>query len=80
MSIDKIPRFHASVDGETVFLKDSPKGGLINTTMLHSALQRRIVELMKEIDTHRDVIIKQQIKGRVWEIEDIIRALGEEPL
>jgi len=79
MSIDKIPRFHASVDGETVFLKDSPKGGLINTTMLHSALQRRIAVLKEQVGC-QDVIIRMQMKGRIWEIEDIIRALGEEPL
>jgi hypothetical protein len=79
MSIDKIPRFHASVDGETVFLKDSPKGGLINTTMLHSALQRRIAVLKEQVGC-QDVIIRMQMKGRIWELEDIIRALGEEPL
>jgi len=80
MSIDKIPRFDARIDGETVFLKDSPTGPLVNSTMLLSALQRRRAELMKQVDTHRDVIIKQQIKGSVWTLEDIIRALGEEPL
>jgi hypothetical protein len=74
MSIDKIPRFHASVDGETVFLKDSPNGGLINVTMLHSALQRRLHELRTN-DTD-----SVEAYWRICELEDIIRALGEEPL
>jgi hypothetical protein len=79
MNIDKIPRFHASVDGGNVFLTDSPKGGLINTTLLHSALQRRRVELREEYRRVRDSEASDEIYGRIMEIEDIIRALGEEP-
>ena len=80
MSIDKIHRYHASVDGETVFLRDVPKGGLINATLLHSALQRRLTELRQQDDKERDMIVKQRGRGAIAELEDIIRALGEEPL
>jgi hypothetical protein len=80
MSFDKISRYHASVDGETVFLRDVPKGGLTNVTFLHSALQRRIDELKREFGMHPDFVLKQRARGAVAELEDIIRALGEEPL
>jgi hypothetical protein len=80
MPIDKIHRYNASVDGETVFLKDSPRGGLINATMLHSALQRRVHELWEEYKVTRANEDCQEIWGRAKELEDIIRALGEEPL
>lgn len=81
MTIDRIPRYNASVDGETVFLRDMPTGTLVNTTMLISAIQRRIAILNEQIPVKgEDVIIRMQMKGRIWELEDILRALGEEPL
>jgi hypothetical protein len=79
MTIDRIPRYNASVDGETVFLRDMPTGTLVNTTLLISAVQRRIAILKEDIGGN-DVIVRMQMKGRIWELEDILRALGEEPL
>lgn len=80
MAINRIFRFHARVDGESVFLLDVPKGSLVNATILNSTLQHRAVELLKMIENENDTIIKQQLKGRLFEIEDLLRALGEEPL
>jgi hypothetical protein len=83
MTIDRIPRYNASVDGETVFLRDMPTGTLVNTTLLISAVQRRIAVLKEQVNCQskcQDVIIRMQMKGRIWELEDILRALGEEPL
>ncbi len=76
MTIDRIPRYNASVDGETVFLRDMPTGTLVNTTMLISAVQRRIAVLKEQVSC-QDVIIRMQMKGG-WELEDILRALVEE--
>lgn len=79
--IDNIPRFNASVDGETVFLKDTPKGTLVNATMLISAVQRRLSKLREDAQNEReDVIVRMQIKGRIWALEELLNALGEEPL
>ena len=80
MTIDRISRYNASVDGETVFLRDVPKGSLTNVTFLHSALQHRITELWKEFHEERDNNEANILYGRAKELEDIIRALGEEPL
>jgi len=80
MSIDKIHRFNSYINGESIFLKDSPTGTLINTTMLLSTLQRRVAELKKHDNPYDSIVKGKNVRGAITELEDIIRALGEEPL
>lgn len=80
MTAEKIPRFVARIDGETVFLADSPQGGLVNATTLIRTFRRRLRMLRERYyDLNRETYIRHVIYGHIEELEDILRALGEEP-
>lgn len=81
MTIERIPRYNASVDGETVFLRDAPKGSLINATMLIGKIQVRIANIRDRVyDCPRDSFVRSHLNGQIDALEEILLELGENPL
>jgi hypothetical protein len=77
--MNRIPRFNACVDGETVFLKDARRGGLVNAEILISRLQESLSKNRK-IRENDNSYQKSVTNGRISKLEEILRALGEEPV